>query len=111
MGIGYIGSFIGLGIGFALRDTLGYEAIFRVTAILFLLFAIPIFVFLKEPRRPSRPRHGCTFRGTFAQVFSTFRQVRHYRGLGRFLIGRAFYTDAANTLILFMGIYVVQNVG
>ena len=38
VGLGYVGSFIGLGIGFALRETLGYEWVFRATAILFLIF-------------------------------------------------------------------------
>ncbi len=31
-------------------------------------------------------------------------------GLGRFLIGRVFYADTANTLIAFMGIYVTNEV-
>ncbi len=111
VGLGYVGSFIGLGVGFALRETLGYEWIFRATAILFLFFAIPVFIWVKEPRRPGRPEKAHYIGGAFRQVVSTFRQVKHYRGLGRFLIGRAFYTDAANTLIVFMGAYVVQNIG
>jgi UMF1 family MFS transporter len=39
------------------------------------------------------------------------RRVGQYPGLGRFLIGRIFYADAANTLIAFMGIYVSNEVG
>ncbi|MEE9473641.1 MAG: MFS transporter, partial [Acidimicrobiia bacterium] len=58
-----------------------------------------------------RPSGGRVIGGAFRQVVSTFRQVKHYRGLGRFLVGRAFYTDAANTMIVFMGIYAIQNVG
>jgi len=111
VGIGYIGSFIGLGVGFLLREWVGYEWIFRATAILFCLFAIPVFIWVKEPKRPNRLREGRVIGGAFRQVFSTFKQVRRYRGLGRFLVGRAFYTDAANTLIVFMGVYAVQNIG
>ncbi|MFC1574859.1 MFS transporter [Gemmatimonadota bacterium] len=111
VGVGYVGSFIGLGVGFALRETLGYEWVFRATAILFLVFAIPVFIWVKEPGKPSWPGGGRVIGGAFRQVLSTFRQVRHYRGLGRFLIGRAFYTDAANTLIVFMGPYVVLTIG
>ena len=31
--------------------------------------------------------------------------VKRYRGLGRFLVGRIFYADAANTVILFISPY------
>ena len=41
----------------------------------------------------------------------TLRRVGQYPGLGRFLIGRVFYADAANTLIAFMGIYVSNEIG
>jgi UMF1 family MFS transporter len=36
VGLGYIGSFIGLGVGFALRETVGYEWVFKATAALLL---------------------------------------------------------------------------
>jgi UMF1 family MFS transporter len=112
IGIGYIGSFIGVATGLALESRYGYVPIFRATALLFLIFAIPIFIFVREPVRRSTLRlHWNTVTRAFGQVFTTFRQVRHYRGLGRFLIGRAFYTDAANTLIVFMGVYVTNEIG
>ena len=109
VGIGYVGAFVGLGIGFVLRDMFGYQAVFKATAVLFLLFTIPIFLFLKEPTRPSRISGKHLIGDTMRQVASTIRQVKHYRGLGRFLISRAFYTDAANTLILFMGVYAIET--
>ena len=34
-----------------------------------------------------------------------------YPGLGRFLLGRAFYTDAANTVIVFLIPYTVNEIG
>lgn len=111
VGIGYVGAFVGLGIGFVLRDMFGYQAVFKATAVLFLLFTIPIFLFLKEPTRPSRISGKHLIGDTMRQVASTIRQVKHYRGLGRFLISRAFYTDAANTLILFMGVYAIETLG
>jgi UMF1 family MFS transporter len=112
VGIGYIGSFIGVAVGFALQKTAGYVWIFRASALLFALFAIPIFFFVKEPAIRATFKIGFgMMRGAARQVVSTFRSVKHYRGLGRFLIGRAFYTDAANTLIVFMGIYVTNEIG
>lgn len=121
VGLGYFGSLIGLAVGSLLQpsenlpadeQTGGYVAIFRATALCFALFAIPIFLFVREPRVRRRVRIGLDTLGAAArQVGNTFRSVRHYRGLGRFLIGRAFYTDAANTLIVFMGVYVTNEIG
>ncbi|MEX0893381.1 MAG: MFS transporter [Gemmatimonadota bacterium] len=111
VGLGYVGSFLGVGIGTFLLTRYDYVAVFRLTAVIFLLFSIPIFVFVKEPRRRARKHEGHILSGAFSQVARTVRDVRRYRGLGRFLIGRAFYTDAANTLIVFMGIYAIQNIG
>jgi UMF1 family MFS transporter len=67
---------------------------------------------VREPVRRVKARiDGAALARAARQVFQTVRQVGHYRGLGRFLIGRAFYTDAANTLIVFMGIYVTNEIG
>jgi len=114
VGMGYIGSFIGVAIGLTLERTLGgedaYVTIFRATAVLFLLFAIPIFLFVPEKKRQPRVREGGLLTGAVKQVFQTVRSVRKYRGLGRFLIGRIFYGDAANTLIVFMGIYLTNEI-
>ena len=117
VGLGYVGSFLGVGLGTVLLTQFDYVAVFRMTAGLFLVFSIPIFLWVKEPERKRRAEPAAGGRkenalvGAVRQVAGTVRQVRHYRGLGRFLVGRAFYTDAANTLIVFMGIYAIQEVG
>ncbi len=114
VGLGYVGSFLGVGLGTILLLNFDYVAVFRMTALLFLVFSLPIFFFVKEPARKPRKARAegeNALMGAVKQVADTVRQVRHYRGLGRFLIGRAFYTDAANTLIVFMGIYAIQEIG
>lgn len=115
VGLGYVGAIAGVALGTALLERWGYVAVFRSTAALFLLFALPIFVFVKEPAPKRGAGEGSGAGSAIAQivrrVFGTVRQVRRYPGLGRFLIGRAFYTDAANTLIVFMGIYAIQEMG
>jgi UMF1 family MFS transporter len=115
VGLGYVGSFLGVGIGTLLLARFGYVAVFRLTAALFLVFSLPIFLFVREPKKAPRPRDGDgrdnALVAAVRQVGQTVRNVGHYRGLGRFLVGRAFYTDAANTLIVFMGVYAIQEVG
>lgn len=115
VGLGYLGSFIGVGGGMLLVSRLGEEAakppIFRLTALAFLVFAIPCFLFVREPRR-AVGRFGLTsVRAALQQIGGTARLARRYPGLGRFLVGRVFYTDAANTLIAFMGIYLTREIG
>ncbi len=88
---------------------------FVVTAILFALFAVPIFLVIRE-------RHGGTirsgrallrwdFRGSWAQLATTVRHASQYPGLLRFLVARLLYTDPINTVISFMAIYAVKAVG
>lgn len=85
---------------------------FRLSALLFLVFAIPIFVFVREPAPESSKRL------TAAEVVATFGQLRHsiahareVPGLGRFLVGRFFYSDAVNTVIVVMSVVTVRVLG
>ena len=113
VGVGYIGSFIGLGVGATMlaRD-MPKTAIFQATGLLFLIFAIPAFLFVKErPRKDERPLTLESIGDAFRSVRKTFERTANYPSLRRFLIGRIFYTDAANTVIAFMGIYVSQELG
>jgi UMF1 family MFS transporter len=114
IGVGYLGSFLGVGTGLLVlgRDPSAKPLVFAITAILFLLFALPCFLFVREPRRlDAKPLGRETLRGAVSELSYTLRRVGRYPGLGRFLIGRVFYADAANTLIAFMGIYVSNEVG
>jgi UMF1 family MFS transporter len=112
IGLGYLGSFIGVGSGLLLLDRIGYVGVFRLSALLFLLFALPCFFFVKEPRSAkARPLTRATLRGALRQVTTTFAHARRFPGLVRFLIGHFFYTDPVNTIIVFMGVYVTNEVG
>lgn len=114
IGLGYMGSFIIVGLGLMIvKDELpaSYITMFRLTALLFLIFALPCFFFVRErPRRTA----GLSWRavtGAFGQVRHTVQHAREFPGLIRFLIGRVFYTDPVNTVIVFMGVYVTNEVG
>jgi UMF1 family MFS transporter len=113
VGVGYLGSYIGVGTGLVLLSVYNYpiEIIFPVVAVLFLLFALPCFFFVKERGNPrAKPFTGESVRRATGQMFETLRNSQRYPGLLRFLIGRVFYTDAINTVISVMGIYVVNQV-
>jgi MFS transporter, UMF1 family len=82
---------------------------FRLAALLFTLFAIPIFLIVREPRDPAEP--PLTARDvirSFGQLRVSIEHARSVPGLGRFLLGRFFYSDAVNTVIVVMSVVTVE---
>jgi UMF1 family MFS transporter len=114
VGVGYLGSIIGIAVGgLVLRaDPAAKPLVFQLTALLFLLFAIPCFLWVRERRRTDvAPFGGEAVRRAVAELRDTLVRARQYPGLARFLAGRIFYADAANTIIAFMGIYATKEIG
>ncbi|MEO5509786.1 MAG: MFS transporter [Longimicrobiales bacterium] len=107
VGIGYLGSYIAIGLGFVVAKDSPW--VFTYIALLFLLFAIPAFLFVKERGNP-RPQ-PFSFRmivESTRETIRTLRESQRYPGLLRFLIGRMFYTDAINTVITFMLVFTTN---
>jgi UMF1 family MFS transporter len=111
VGVGYVGSLLAYLVGVLLLPAKGtptldqYAAAFRGVAMVFLVFALPAFLFVRERRRVAPPMSPRIVPRAFSQLAGTVRQARRYRGLGRFLVGRMFYADAANTLIFMIVLY------
>ncbi len=111
VGVGYVGSLLAYLVGVVLLPVHGtpslddYAAVFRGVAIVFLVFATPAFLFVRERPRVAPPLSPRIVPLAFSQLVGTARQARRYRGLGRFLVGRLFYADAANTLIFMIVLY------
>lgn len=111
VGVGYLGSFLAIGTGLVMLQVLkaGKPALFQTTALLFLLFAWPAFLWIGEHGNPRAERFAwASLREALRQVAGTLRQSHRYPGLFRFLVGRVFYTDAVNTVISVMGLYVTN---
>lgn len=109
VGVGYFGSFIAVALGIAL-GTADKQPLFLWIGILFLLFALPCFILVRE--RPA-PRRGSVWSpaamyASMRDTLRTLRRVDEHPGLLRFLIGRVFYTDAINTVIMVMALYTVN---
>jgi UMF1 family MFS transporter len=83
---------------------------FLLSAILFAIFAIPIFLIVREPSTGGGiSRADVT--GSMTQVLRTIEHARAVPGLGRFLLGRFFYSDAVNTVIVVMSVVTVRAMG
>lgn len=108
VGIGYLGSFVAVGLSFALHDA-PPKTLFTAYAIAFLIFSLPCMLFVHER---INPHHG-PFNLKIAiqslrQTLRTLRESQQYPGLLRFLIARMFYTDAINTVINVMTLFVLN---
>ena len=109
VGIGYFGSFVGLGLGLLAFDVLdaGYPTTFRLLAAGFAVFSIPIFLWVREPPRPAQERGSLN---PFKGLVATWQKAAHTPGVVRFLLGRFLYTDAINTLIGgFLALFVLTE--
>jgi UMF1 family MFS transporter len=112
-GLSNLGALLGIGIGYVVLAQEGsYETIFRLTAVAFFLLALPCFFFVRErPRVATHTAPRTIARAALRDVFDTIRRARSYPDLVRFLVGRAFYAEAANTMGLFLGIYLTVQLG
>jgi UMF1 family MFS transporter len=131
--VGYVGTIVGLllvvpffngafpligAIPGAVLDTLrsavpftshaGRVSTFVPTAILFLLFSLPLFFFCRD----RHPRPGrIEWRKAFANVGHTLRDARDHRGALPFILASFLYQDAIGTIVSFMALYAVKAMG
>jgi UMF1 family MFS transporter len=117
VGLGYVGTILGaLAVRFlTFRDGEPTGASFTLTAILFAVFALPIFVVVREPRggtgRATAALARAGVRRPWTQVARTIHDASSHPGLLRFLAARFLYTDPINTVISFMAVFATAAVG
>ena len=88
----------------------GRVSTFVPTAIIFLIFSLPLMIFCRD-HDPVRTRMRVDVRRTFAQVWGTLREARKYPGTLRFILTTFVYQDAVGTIVGFMTLYAVKAVG
>jgi MFS transporter, UMF1 family len=86
----------------------GRVSTFVPTALLFLLFSLPLFVLCRD----RHPRPGrVAWRETFANVAHTLRDARDHKGAIPFILASFLYQDAIGTIVSFMALYAVKAMG
>ena len=78
------------------------------TALWFVLFMIPFFLWVREPRVEARPLH---LGRAFASLRDLIRSLRYRKSLTAYLFSALFYRDALNALYGFGGIYASGVLG
>ncbi len=112
VGVGYMGTIFAALTLILLGITDSPDPIFFIAGILFAIFAIPMFLVVRDP--PTAPGTRVTLSdvtGSLTQLRTTIAHARTVPGLLRFLLGRFFYSDAVNTLIVVMSVVAVKAVG
>ena len=119
---GYVGSILALVVltyfvenGDVLRPLLGplgawletgdeaYSNAFVPTAVVYLVFSLPIFFLVPDPA--VRARRPLSLGAVYRDVVRTVRNLPAYAGVGTFILATVLYTDAANTAIANMALY------
>jgi MFS transporter, UMF1 family len=113
--LGYVGSIGGMafvlpfvtGTLFGLRipfiEGSGRSGAFLPTACLFLFFALPLFLWVREKKHHA-PEKG-SIRQAYRDVWQALRDTHKYPGVLRFLIADYFFEDAVATVIINIGLY------
>ena len=109
--VGYLGTIV-IALLILLLDSRASGLTFVLAAGLFALFSLPIFLVVCEPAIPNaEPFRIRDVAGSWRQLAKTLDDARRVPGLLRFLVGRFFYTDPVNTVIVVMSVFAVQAIG
>ena len=112
--LGYCGTLLVGGLlllGITIEDDRSTPATFALVAGLFAVFAGPIFLLVREQRRPGLPFSAIDAVSSWSQLGATVRHAAAVPGLLRFIVARFFYSDPVNTAIAVMSAFAVHAVG
>jgi len=88
----------------------GRVSTFVPTALLFLLFTIPLMLFCRD-HYVLRGKRQVAWRDAFRDVRNTIKEARNYPGTLRFILTSFLYQDAMGTIIANMALYAIFAMG
>ncbi len=102
--MGYFGSLVTLALAFPfIRNNL-VRITFPMSALFFLIFASPLFLFLPDSRKKVK-KEKSYFAIGLERVIFTIKHLKNYKQLSVFLLAFFFYIEGVNTVIFFAGNY------
>ncbi len=124
-GLGYLGGLLCLVValfafvqtetplfGFSTENAENIRATNLLVAAWYALFALPIFIWVKDRPTPGLPKGENIIRMANRQLANTFNELRRqYRQIIRLLVARLIYNDGLITIFAFGGIYAQGTFG
>jgi len=120
-GIGYFGTLLSLGVAlivlrfFSTSTQQGYEtiagikAMFPTTALFFIIFSIPLFIYVKDKIKKKVISFKQGILNSFKELKNTIINLNKHKGVLPFLTAAFMYNDAINTVILFLFLFVRET--
>lgn len=108
--VGYLGTIV-IALLILITDSGATSLTFLMAAVLFALFALPIFLIVREPAGTGYRFKVGDALASWRQLSTTVGDARQVPGLLRFLVARFFYTDPVNTVIVIMSVFATQAIG
>jgi len=86
---------------FGIADgTTAIKIAFLSVAVWWAVFSIPVFLFVKEPKfEDAQLKLGAAVKAGWKQFIGTFKEIRHLKVVGMFLLAYWFYIDGVDTII------------
>ncbi|MDQ0270673.1 MFS transporter [Cytobacillus purgationiresistens] len=106
--VGYLGTLVGLSVYLLVMDGDFHKA-FIPSAILFLIFSLPLFFFVKD--KPKEVKQKTTFLSGYKEIYKTFKEMKSHKTIFTFMIAYFFLNDAIATTIVMMAPYSQNIVG
>jgi UMF1 family MFS transporter len=107
--IGYAGSLAGLAAVLVLKDE--PRNTFLACAVMFLVFSLPFFVFVKENKKEVPALPVSFIRIGLSRISDTIKHISEYKILRNYLVSYFLYIDGVNTIIFFSAIYAQTTLG
>ncbi|RUL51853.1 MULTISPECIES: MFS transporter [Lysinibacillus] len=108
--VGYLGTIFGLLVYLFVSDG-DFHRAFIPTAILYLLFSLPLFFFIKDQPIPKAQRKSMKFLDGYKEIVHTFKEMKKHKSIFTFMIAYFFLNDAIATTIAMMAVYATAIVG
>lgn len=108
--MGYLGSLATLAIIYPFIQAEMIKESFLVAALFFLIFSLPLFIYLKDNRKKII-EHESYFTIGVTRVWNTLSHLKYYKNLATFLLAYFFYIEGVNTIIFFSGNYASTTLG
>jgi UMF1 family MFS transporter len=108
--MGYLGSLATLAIIYPFIQAEMIKESFPVSALFFLIFSLPLFIYLKDNRKKIVV-HEPYFKIGITRVWNTLSHLKNYKNLATFLLAYFFYIEGVNTIIFFSGNYASTTLG